>query len=48
VSKETDVQRLFKETKKAFGSLDVLVNMRGVYQFAPLESSRGGVPRNSD
>jgi 3-oxoacyl-[acyl-carrier protein] reductase len=38
VSKEADVQRLFKETKKAFGSLDVLVNNAGVYQFAPLES----------
>ena len=38
VSKEADVQRLFKETKKAFGSLDVLVNNAGVYQFTPLES----------
>ena len=32
------VQRLFKETKKAFGSLDVLVNNAGVYKFAPIES----------
>jgi 3-oxoacyl-[acyl-carrier protein] reductase len=31
------VRRLFDETKKAFGSLDVLVNNAGVYQFAPLE-----------
>ncbi len=38
VSKATDVQRLFEETKKAFGSLDVLVNNAGVYQFIPLES----------
>jgi len=37
VSKATDVRRLFDETKKAFGSLDVLVNNAGVYQFAPLE-----------
>ena len=37
VSKAADVQRLFAETKKAFGSLDVLVNNAGVYQFAPLE-----------
>ena len=37
VSKASDVTRLFEETKKAFGSLDVLVNNAGVYQFAPLE-----------
>jgi 3-oxoacyl-[acyl-carrier protein] reductase len=37
VAKATDVQRLFQETKKAFGRLDVLVNNAGIYQFAPLE-----------
>ena len=37
VSKAADVERLFVETKRAFGSLDVLVNNAGVYQFAPLE-----------
>jgi 3-oxoacyl-[acyl-carrier protein] reductase len=37
VSKAADVGRLFDETKKAFGSLDVLVNNAGVYRFAPLE-----------
>jgi 3-oxoacyl-[acyl-carrier protein] reductase len=37
VSKAVDVQRLFDETKKAFGSLHVLVNNAGVYSFAPLE-----------
>jgi 3-oxoacyl-[acyl-carrier protein] reductase len=36
VSKAADVQRIFAETKKAFGRLDVLVNNAGVYQFAPL------------
>lgn len=36
VSKMSDVQRLFAETKKAFGRLDVLVNNAGVYQFAAL------------
>jgi 3-oxoacyl-[acyl-carrier protein] reductase len=36
VSKTSDVKRLFAETKKAFGTLDVLVNNAGVYQFAPL------------
>jgi 3-oxoacyl-[acyl-carrier protein] reductase len=38
VSKAADVHRLFKETKKAFGSLDVLVNNAGVYKFEPLEA----------
>jgi len=37
VSKKKDIERLFAETKKAFGGLDVLVNNAGVYQFAPLE-----------
>src|ERR1700724_2531406 len=36
VSKAADVQRLFAETKKAFGTLDVLVNNAGVYEFALL------------
>src|SRR2546422_1858766 len=37
VAKASDVQRIFAETKKAFGRLDVLVNNAGVYQFAALE-----------
>ena len=37
VSKAGDVKRLFEETKKAFGSVDVLVNNAGVYDFVPLE-----------
>lgn len=37
VSKASDVQRIFAETKKAFGRLDVLVNNAGVYQFAALD-----------
>ena len=36
VSKTADVQRLFAETQKAFGALDVLVNNAGVYEFAAL------------
>jgi 3-oxoacyl-[acyl-carrier protein] reductase len=36
VANAGDVQRIFAETKKAFGRLDVLVNNAGVYQFAPL------------
>jgi 3-oxoacyl-[acyl-carrier protein] reductase len=38
VSKAADMERLFAETNKAFGSLDVLVNNAGVYRLAPLES----------
>jgi 3-oxoacyl-[acyl-carrier protein] reductase len=36
VSKQADITKLFAETKKAFGRLDVLVNNAGVYEFAPL------------
>jgi 3-oxoacyl-[acyl-carrier protein] reductase len=39
VAKSADVQRLFEETRKAFGSLDVLVNNAGVFQFEPLEAA---------
>jgi 3-oxoacyl-[acyl-carrier protein] reductase len=38
VSIVQDVQRLFAETKKAYGKLDILVNNAGVYEFAPLEA----------
>ncbi len=38
VSKAADVKRLFAETKKAFGTIHVLVNNAGVYKFGPLES----------
>ena len=38
VSKEADVRRLFEETKKAFGPVDVLVNNAGVYAFGALEA----------
>jgi 3-oxoacyl-[acyl-carrier protein] reductase len=45
VSNIADVKRLFAETKKAFGRLDVLVNNAGVYQFAPPRGNhRGPVP----
>jgi 3-oxoacyl-[acyl-carrier protein] reductase len=39
VAKKKDIERLFAETKKAFGRLDVLVNNAGVYQFASLEDA---------
>ena len=38
VAKHDDILRLFAETKKAFGRLDVLVNNAGIYEFAPIES----------
>jgi 3-oxoacyl-[acyl-carrier protein] reductase len=37
VSKQEDITRLFAETKKAYGKLDVLVNNAGIYDFKPLE-----------
>ena len=37
LSKKADVERLFAETKKAFGKLDILVNNAGIYEFAALE-----------
>ncbi len=37
VAKAVDIKRLFAETKKAFGPVDVLVNNAGIYDMAPLE-----------
>lgn len=37
VAKADDVKRLFDETKKAFGKLDVLVNNAGIYKFGTIE-----------
>jgi 3-oxoacyl-[acyl-carrier protein] reductase len=37
VSKQADITRLFAETKKAYGKLNILVNNAGTYEFAPLE-----------
>jgi 3-oxoacyl-[acyl-carrier protein] reductase len=37
MAKPADIKRLFAETKKAFGRLDVLINNAGIYEFAPLE-----------
>jgi 3-oxoacyl-[acyl-carrier protein] reductase len=36
VAKASDVKRIFADSAKAFGTLDVLVNNAGVYEFAPL------------
>jgi 3-oxoacyl-[acyl-carrier protein] reductase len=37
MAKKTEIERLFAETKKAFGRLDILVNNAGIYEFSPLE-----------
>jgi 3-oxoacyl-[acyl-carrier protein] reductase len=38
VAKAEDIEKIFAETKKAFGKVDILVNNAGVYGFKPLES----------
>ncbi|CDZ78011.1 Glucose 1-dehydrogenase 2 [Legionella massiliensis] len=35
--KEADIKHLVSETQKAFGSIDVLVNNAGRYEFSPIE-----------
>lgn len=37
ISKPAEITRLFAESEKAFGKLDVLVNNAGVFKFSPLE-----------
>ena len=37
VAKRADVERLFDETRRAFGPVDVLVNNAGIYRFAPID-----------
>ncbi len=39
LGKPADIERLFAETKKAFGRLDILVNNAGLYEFQPIENS---------
>src|SRR5215470_9553822 len=36
VARLEDIERLFSETKKAYGKVDILVNNTGTYEFAPL------------
>ncbi len=37
VAKQADINRLFAESKRAFGRLDILVNNAGIYEFASLD-----------
>lgn len=37
VSRPADIERLFAESKQAFGKVDILVNNAGIYEFAPIE-----------
>ena len=37
MAKADDVERLFSDSKTAFGRLDIVVNNAGVYEFMPLE-----------
>jgi len=37
VAKQAEIERLFAETKQAFGRVDILINNAGVYEFSPLE-----------
>src|ERR1051326_4315077 len=37
LAKKADIDRLFAETRKAFGQLDILVNNAGIYEFSPVE-----------
>jgi 3-oxoacyl-[acyl-carrier protein] reductase len=37
LAKKADIDRLFAQTKKAFGPLNILVNNAGIYELLPLE-----------
>jgi 3-oxoacyl-[acyl-carrier protein] reductase len=38
VAKEAEIKRLFADSKKTFGKIDILINNAGVYDFQPLEN----------
>jgi 3-oxoacyl-[acyl-carrier protein] reductase len=38
VAKMADVQRLFSETERIFGPIDILMNNAGIYQFGAIET----------
>ena len=42
LSKKAEIDKLFADSKKAFGRLDILVNNAGIYEFGPLEAITEG------
>jgi 3-oxoacyl-[acyl-carrier protein] reductase len=38
IAKPEDIDKIFAETKKAYGKVDILVNNAGVYAFSPVET----------
>ena len=38
VSKKSEIESLFAETKKAFGAVDIIVNNAGIFEFLPIEN----------
>ena len=37
VSNKDQIERLFAETQRAFGRIDILINNAGIYEFSPLD-----------
>lgn len=37
LAKKSDIDRLFSQTEASFGSLDILINNAGIYEFVPLD-----------
>jgi 3-oxoacyl-[acyl-carrier protein] reductase len=38
VARSAEIDKLFAESKKAYGNLDILVNNAGIYEFSPIEA----------
>ncbi|MBI2689714.1 MAG: glucose 1-dehydrogenase [Acidobacteria bacterium] len=38
VARQADIHRLFAESKKTYGTLDILINNAGIFQFDPIEN----------
>jgi 3-oxoacyl-[acyl-carrier protein] reductase len=38
VSNKDQIERLFAETQRAFGRIDILINNAGIYEFSPLDN----------
>ena len=47
VAKKTDIDRMFAETKAAFGQLDILVNNAGIYDMVPSRRSLKNTSTNN-